>query len=80
MPGVICSSPCAAGALAEIHFELFRESIRLPRQERERALADLAAEYALRLEHYCRRAPLQWFNFYRFLALADDWTQQMHPR
>jgi len=57
------------GRTSEIHFELFRESIHLPRRQRERALADLAAEYALRLEHYCRRAPLQWFNFYQFWRL-----------
>jgi predicted LPLAT superfamily acyltransferase len=53
----------------EIHFEPFRESICLPREERDRALAELVAEYARRLEHYCRRAPLQWFNFYNFWQL-----------
>ena len=51
---------------AEIHFELFRESICLPRKERDRALADLAAEYARRLEYFCRREPFQWYNFYDF--------------
>jgi predicted LPLAT superfamily acyltransferase len=51
---------------SEIHFELFRESIRLPRSRRDETLAQLATEYAGRLEHFCRRAPLQWFNFYDF--------------
>jgi len=60
------------GRASEIHFELFRESIHLPRAERERALAVLAAEYAARLEHYCRRAPLQWFNFYQFWRLPTE--------
>lgn len=50
----------------EIHFELFRESIRLPRKDRPAALAGLAGAYAARLEYYCRQAPLQWFNFYDF--------------
>jgi predicted LPLAT superfamily acyltransferase len=50
----------------EIHFERFRESIRLPRKGREAALAALAGAYAARLEYYCRKAPLQWFNFYDF--------------
>ena len=54
---------------AEIHFELFRESICLPRKERDRALAELAAEYARRLEYFCRRAPFQWYNFYDFWQL-----------
>jgi predicted LPLAT superfamily acyltransferase len=27
---------------------------------------EIAATYAARLEHYCSRAPLQWFNFFDF--------------
>ena len=57
------------GPTSEIHLELFRESIHLPGAARERALAELAADYAARLESYCRRAPLQWFNFYEFWRL-----------
>ena len=53
----------------EIHFELFRESIRLPRQGRDEALAALVEGYATRLESFCRRAPLEWFNFYDFWQL-----------
>jgi predicted LPLAT superfamily acyltransferase len=59
----------------EIHFELFRQSIRLPRQDRSVVLDALAGAYAARLEFYCRRAPLQWFNFYDFWQvgrLKDD--------
>lgn len=55
----------------EVHFELLRESVRLPRKDRERAIAELAAEYASRLEFHCRRAPLQWFNFYDFWDSPD---------
>ncbi|MES2740473.1 MAG: acyltransferase [Pseudomonadota bacterium] len=54
------------GARSEIHFEPFRSAVRLPRQQREQAMAGLAADYAARLEHFCLRAPLQWFNFYDF--------------
>jgi predicted LPLAT superfamily acyltransferase len=54
---------------SEIHFELFRESIRLPRRGRDEELAGLVGEYARRLEHFCLRAPLQWFNFYDFWHL-----------
>jgi predicted LPLAT superfamily acyltransferase len=59
------------GTTAELHFELFHEAIRLPRQGRDQALARVAAEYARRLEHFCRRAPLQWFNFYDFWSLSS---------
>jgi predicted LPLAT superfamily acyltransferase len=59
-----------AGQTSEIHFELFRESICLPRKGREEALTGLAGEYASRLEYFCLRAPLQWFNFYDFWRLS----------
>lgn len=51
-----------------VYYELFREEIRLPRRGRDAAFAELAAAYAARLTHYCRLAPLQWFNFYDFWA------------
>jgi predicted LPLAT superfamily acyltransferase len=49
-----------------VHFELLAESVRLPRSGRDAALAALAQRFAARLEHHCRRQPLQWFNFYSF--------------
>ena len=42
----------------DLHVEPFAERI----EGTERAMA----AYAARLEHYCRRYPLQWFNFYDF--------------
>lgn len=55
-----------SGDSSEVHFELLRESITLPRKDRDQALAELATAYAARLEDYCLRAPFQWFNFYDF--------------
>lgn len=55
---------------AEIRFELFRDAIRLPRKNRDAALTVLVEDYAARLERNCRRAPLQWFNFYDFWRLS----------
>jgi len=49
-----------------IHFEHFAERIDLPRKSRGEALQTLTQRYADRLAHYCRAAPLQWFNFYNF--------------
>jgi predicted LPLAT superfamily acyltransferase len=51
---------------AELHFELFRDSIVLPRKAREQTFDALTADYAQRLQYYSLRAPLQWFNFYDF--------------
>ncbi|HMN44788.1 MAG TPA: hypothetical protein PKE27_09460 [Povalibacter sp.] len=48
------------------HFELFSESLRLPRENRDAAIADCAQRYAQRLEHYVRIAPYNWFNFYDY--------------
>jgi predicted LPLAT superfamily acyltransferase len=60
------------GGHPEVHFELLRESVRLPRKERDAACAPLVADYAARLEYHCLRAPLQWFNFYDFWHLPTD--------
>ncbi len=48
------------------HFELFAESLRLPRENREEALANFAQRYAQRLEQHVRSAPYNWFNFYDY--------------
>ncbi|WP_199739014.1 acyltransferase [Herminiimonas sp. KBW02] len=53
----------------EVHFELLRESIRLPRKERDAVLRTLVTDYAARLQHHTLNAPLQWFNFYDFWHL-----------
>ena len=58
-----------SGTTNEVHFERFAETIRLPRTERDAELARFAQQYAERLEHFCRRAPLEWFNFYDFWRL-----------
>lgn len=59
------------GSRSEIHFERMRDVVHLPRKGREAAFAALAQEYASRLQHFCLRAPYQWFNFYDFWHLPD---------
>ncbi|PLZ04290.1 acyltransferase [Burkholderia sp. WAC0059] len=54
-----------------LYFEPFAERIALPRRERERHVAQWAQRYAARLEHYCRKAPYQWFNFFDFWAQPE---------
>lgn len=49
-----------------IYLELFAEKIRFARKEREQAINKVVQDYAMRLEHYCLKAPLQWFNFFPF--------------
>lgn len=59
------------GRRSALYFEAFRDAVRIPRQGRDAAFQQLAGDYARRLEHYCLRAPLQWFNFYDFWHLAQ---------
>lgn len=56
----------------ELRFERLREEVHLPRRGRDAQLAELAGEYAARLEHHARRSPLEWFNFYDFWHLPDS--------
>ena len=48
----------------EVHCEHFADRIELPRRHDEEALRKVVQRYACRLEHYARRAPDNWFNFY----------------
>lgn len=50
----------------ELFAEPFAERIALPRQGRDEAVRALAARYAARVEHHCRLAPMNWFNYYDF--------------
>jgi len=54
------------GARYEVELEPFSEGVPVPRGARDAAAADAAQRYAARLEHYARRAPYNWFNFYDF--------------
>ena len=50
----------------ELYCEPFAERVVLPRRERDRAVVEYVQRYAERLEHFCRLAPDNWFNFYDF--------------
>ena len=52
----------------QVEVRPFAERIELPRAARDAALARYAQQYASWLESLCRRAPLQWFNFFDFWA------------
>lgn len=54
----------------EVHFELFAEQVTIERPHREQEIQQWTQRYADRLEHYCRLAADNWFNFY------DFWEEQ----
>ena len=55
----------------DLHFETLIESAVLSRANRNEVLEQWIRLYASRLEHYCRQAPFNWFNFYAFWANDD---------
>jgi predicted LPLAT superfamily acyltransferase len=50
----------------DIHFELLADFSQLARDARAAEVEAALARYVARLEHYCRAAPYNWFNFYDF--------------
>jgi predicted LPLAT superfamily acyltransferase len=49
-----------------VHFELFAEHIDLSGPDKDADIRRWVQRYAQRLEHYCRHAPDNWFNFFDF--------------
>ncbi len=54
------------GGRYDIHFELFADTVVIPREDRAQGLQEWTQRYAVRLETYCKMAPNNWFNFYDF--------------
>lgn len=53
-------------ATYHIYVELFSERLKFSRKHRQQAITEVVQSYAARLEYYCKKAPLQWFNFFDF--------------
>jgi len=71
-PVVLCFGLYRGGRRYDLHFELLAETVDIARTERESALHQWTQRYAERLEHHCRQAPYNWFNFYDFWAAASS--------
>jgi predicted LPLAT superfamily acyltransferase len=50
----------------DVHFERLVDMSQSGRAERDAVVGDAMRRYVVRLEHYCRQAPFNWFNFYDF--------------
>ncbi len=57
-------------------YEVFMEEIAsgepVPAAERAKVIQERVERFAARLEHFCIREPLQWFNFYDFWGEIED--------
>ncbi len=73
-PVVLAFGLYRGGNRYDLVFEPFSDGVRAPRPRRAAMLSSLIRGYALRLEHYARQAPYNWFNFYDFWETCDDGT------
>jgi len=69
VPVVVSFGLYRGGNRYDLHFEAFEFEKNIPRAQRRDALMQVQQRYALRLEHYLRMAPFNWFNFYDFWSL-----------
>lgn len=65
-PVILAFGLYRGGNRYELHFEQFSERLMLSRANRLSRAQEYAQAYAERLEHYARKAPYNWFNFYDF--------------
>jgi predicted LPLAT superfamily acyltransferase len=72
VPVVLFFGLYKGGNRYEEHFELFADEIHLSRAARPAELQAWVAKYAGRLEHYCRLAPYNWFNFFDFWGAEPE--------
>lgn len=66
IPVVLFFSIYRGANVYEEHFELLADEIRFSTRRGEAEIAHWATRYAQRLEHYCRLAPYNWFNFFDY--------------
>jgi len=71
-PVVLMLGLYRGGNRYEVHFEKLFDGAQVSRAQRAPAVEEAVQRFAARLEHYCREAPYNWFNFY------DFWHS--HPR
>jgi len=55
-----------------IYFDPFSDSLKFPRKMRGQSMQQIIQRYAERLQTYCLKEPLQWFNFFDFWRVAHD--------
>jgi predicted LPLAT superfamily acyltransferase len=63
-PVILMIALYRGGRRYDIHFEQLASVGEIPRRPNPEALNELMGRYVQRLEHYCRIAPYNWFNFY----------------
>lgn len=65
-PVVLMFGIYRGGNRYDVHFERLTGPGPGVQGDRDRAIEEALRQYVARLEHYCRAAPYNWFNFYDF--------------
>jgi predicted LPLAT superfamily acyltransferase len=65
-PVVLMFGLYRSGNQYDVHLERLVDMSGTGRAQRDRAVEESVRRYAARLEHYCRIAPYNWFNFYDY--------------
>jgi predicted LPLAT superfamily acyltransferase len=65
-PAVLMVGLYRGGNRYDIHIEHFADPDPMPHRPSNEELAKITGRYVARMEHYCRMAPYNWFNFYDF--------------
>jgi predicted LPLAT superfamily acyltransferase len=65
-PVIVMFGLYRGGKRYDIHFEHLVDMSHVDRSSRDAVIAEAAQRYVERLEHYCRLAPYNWFNFYDY--------------
>lgn len=55
-----------------IYFDHFSDMLDFPKKTRDQAMQQIIQRYAERLQAYCLKEPLQWFNFFDFWRVSHD--------
>lgn len=64
VPVVFMVALYRGGNRYEVHFERFAEALALSHRPSAAEIEAMVGRYVARLEHHCRDAPYNWFNFY----------------
>jgi predicted LPLAT superfamily acyltransferase len=67
-PVVLMVGLYRGGNRYDVYFETLFDPRTVARSQRDAAIEGAVRQFANRLEHYCRQAPFNWFNFYDFWA------------
>ena len=65
-PVVFMTGLYLGGNRYAIHFDALADFSSVERSQRDAELQKATARYAALLDHYCRKAPYNWFNFFDF--------------